>query len=95
MMKICPLSSSFDIEGNEGEMKINKMRHNKRQQNFRLFSPPTYAKPYVTLLYYSLTYSIHRFLPGFAPFVDGTVMVNPASLSIAPLKIPMGSAIAG
>jgi hypothetical protein len=83
------------------------MRHNKRQQNFFFFFlslPHTLTPkrssgndPYVMLLCYSFTNSIisHRFLPGFAPFVDGTVLVNPASLSIAPLKIPMGSAIAG
>ncbi|KAG5676605.1 hypothetical protein PVAND_006427 [Polypedilum vanderplanki] len=36
-----------------------------------------------------------RFLPGFAPFVDGTVIVNPAITPIMPITIPMGAAIAG
>ncbi|XP_063698385.1 uncharacterized protein LOC134829289 isoform X2 [Culicoides brevitarsis] len=35
-----------------------------------------------------------RFLPGFAPFVDGTVIVNPATTPIDPLTLPPGSAIA-
>lgn len=36
----------------------------------------------------------NRFLPGFAPFVDGTVIVNPANTPIDPLTLPTGSAIA-
>ncbi|XP_070498359.1 uncharacterized protein Nlg2 [Chironomus tepperi] len=36
-----------------------------------------------------------RFLPGFAPFVDGTVIVNPAITPITQITIPMGAAIAG
>lgn len=36
----------------------------------------------------------HRFLPGFAPFVDGTVIANPVT-PIAPLSVPAGSAVAG
>ncbi|CAO1308344.1 unnamed protein product [Diamesa serratosioi] len=35
-----------------------------------------------------------RFLAGFAPFVDGTVLVNAAVTPIAPLSIPSGSAVA-
>lgn len=37
---------------------------------------------------------MHRFLPGFAPFVDGNVIVNSATSSTTPLTLPAGSAIA-
>lgn len=39
-------------------------------------------------------FSINRFLPGFAPFVDGTVIVNPATMGTSPLTLPAGSAVA-
>lgn len=36
----------------------------------------------------------YRFLPGFAPFVDGTVIANSATSTTSPLTLPTGSAIA-
>lgn len=35
----------------------------------------------------------HRFLPGFAPFIDGTVIVNPINIGPIPLTLPLGSSI--
>ncbi|CAD7085883.1 unnamed protein product [Hermetia illucens] len=35
-----------------------------------------------------------RFLPGFAPFIDGTVIVHPSGGAAGPLTLPAGSAIA-
>lgn len=48
------------------------------------------------LINYIFKFNINstRFLPGFAPFVDGTVIVNPATTATSPLTLPAGSAIA-
>ncbi|KAG4072555.1 hypothetical protein HA402_004644 [Bradysia odoriphaga] len=54
-------------------------------------APCLRTKPLADLL--SVTIDSPRFLPGFAPFVDGTVIVNPAT-SATPLTLPAGSAIA-
>ncbi|GAB0098543.1 uncharacterized protein DMENIID0001_142860 [Sergentomyia squamirostris] len=42
----------------------------------------------------SVTLDSPRFLPGFAPFVDGTVIVNPTSSATNALILPTGSALA-
>lgn len=55
------------------------------QEHFRSFSS----------LFFIFLSPFNRFLPGFAPFVDGTVIVNPAITPITPITIPMGAAIAG
>lgn len=36
---------------------------------------------------------LNRFLPGFAPFVDGTVIVSVNANSNSSMTLPMGSAI--
>uniref|UniRef100_A0A1B0DIG6 Carboxylesterase type B domain-containing protein n=1 Tax=Phlebotomus papatasi TaxID=29031 RepID=A0A1B0DIG6_PHLPP len=42
----------------------------------------------------NVTIDSPRFLPGFAPFVDGTVIVNPTSSMTNALILPTGSALA-